>query len=167
MTGVMVAIAPFDWQAHDAYFIVAHLHYVLIGGSVIPLFGGLYYCLYWLPARGYRPARPDCILAHVHRFQCRLFPMHISGLMGMPHRVYTYQDEISYNVLAILLSTAGAYLFALGSYVVVLDRNAFRHAARWRTQSVESQHWQLVVPARQWKLGYAVYHRSESLSTLG
>ena len=46
LTGVMVAMMPFDWQAHDTYFIVAHLHYVLIGGMVFPLFAALYY---WMP----------------------------------------------------------------------------------------------------------------------
>ena len=121
LTGVMVAIAPFDWQAHDTYFIVAHLHYVLIGGSVIPLFGGLYY--YWPLYTGKklsdRLGRIAFWLMFIG-FNVGFFPMHISGLMGMPRRVYTYSDEIGLNILN-LLSTAGAYLFALGVAVVVLD----------------------------------------------
>ncbi|MDL1865433.1 cytochrome c oxidase subunit I [Betaproteobacteria bacterium PRO5] len=121
LTGVMVAIAPFDWQAHDTYFIVAHLHYVLIGGSVIPLFGGLYY--YWPLYTGKklsdRLGRIAFWLMFIG-FNVGFFPMHISGLMGMPRRVYTYPDEIGLNILN-LLSTAGAYLFALGVAVVVLD----------------------------------------------
>ncbi len=121
LTGVMVAIAPFDWQAHDTYFIVAHLHYVLIGGSVMPLFGGLYYYwpLYTDKKLSDRLGRIAFWLMFVG-FNIGFFPMHISGLMGMPRRVYTYSDEIGLNTLN-LLSTVGAYLFALGVAVVILD----------------------------------------------
>ena len=73
LTGVMVALAPFDWQAHDSYFIVAHLHYMLIGGMVFPVFAGVYY---YYPAghrqEAVRPARPHRLLADVRRLQRRL-----------------------------------------------------------------------------------------------
>jgi cytochrome c oxidase subunit I+III len=121
LTGVMIAIAPFDWQAHDTYYIVAHLHYVLIGGSVLPLFGGLYY--YWPLFTGRklsdRLGRAAFWLMFVG-FNVGFFPMHISGLMGMPRRVYTYPEEIGVGALN-MASTIGAYLFALGVAVVVLD----------------------------------------------
>lgn len=121
LTGVMVANAPFDWQAHDTYFVVAHLHYVLIGGSVMPLFGGLYY--YWPLFTGKklsdRLGRIAFWLMFVG-FNLGFFPMHISGLMGMPRRVYTYPAEIGIGTLN-LLSTVGAYLFAIGVAVVVFD----------------------------------------------
>ncbi len=121
LTGVMVAVAPFDWQAHDTYFIVAHLHYVLIGGSVLPLFAGLYY--YWPLATGKklsdRFGRTAFWLMFVG-FNLGFFPMHFSGLMGMPRRVYTYPAELGIG-LPNLLSTIGAYLFALGVAVVVVD----------------------------------------------
>jgi cytochrome c oxidase subunit I+III len=121
LTGVMVAVVPFDWQAHDTYFVVAHLHYVLIGGLLFPLFAALYY---WAPLVGGRP-----LSERMGRWACWLifggmnltfFPMHISGLMGMPRRVYTYQEGLGWNVWN-LLSTTGSYIVAAGVALVALD----------------------------------------------
>lgn len=121
LTGVMVAVAPFDWQAHDTYFVVAHLHYVMIGGSVLPLFAGLYY--YWplftAKKLSDRLGRIAFWMMFVG-FNLGFFPMHISGLMGMPRRVYTYSEALGVGTLN-LLSTLGAYLFAAGVAVVVVD----------------------------------------------
>jgi cytochrome c oxidase subunit I+III len=121
LTGVMVAVAPFDWQAHDTYFIVAHLHYVLVGGAVMPLFGGLYY--YWPLVTGKklsdRLGRIAFWLMFVG-FNVGFFPMHVSGLMGMPRRVYTYPAGLGIDMLN-LVSTAGAFLFAAGVAVIVAD----------------------------------------------
>ena len=91
LTGVMVAMVPFDWQAHDTYFVVAHFHYVLVGGMVFPLFAAFYY---WAPAFSRRAlserlGRWTFWLMFVG-FNVAFFPMHITGLMGMPRRVYTY-----------------------------------------------------------------------------
>jgi cytochrome c oxidase subunit I+III len=117
----MVAIAPFDWQAHDTYFIVAHLHYVLIGGSVMPLFAGLYY--YWPLFTGKklsdRLGRIAFWLMFVG-FNVAFFPMHIAGLMGMPRRVYTYPDALGIGMLN-LVSSIGAFVLAAGIAVVVVD----------------------------------------------
>ena len=75
LTGVMVALAPFDWQAHDTYFIVAHLHYVLIGGMLFPVFAGLYYYYPLIDGEAHvRPGRPLRLLADVRRLQRRLLP---------------------------------------------------------------------------------------------
>ena len=91
LTGVMLAVLPFDWQAHDTHFVVAHLHYVLIGGMLFPLFAGFYY---WAPTVGGRP-----LSERLGRWVCGLLfagvnvtflPMHLTGLLGMPRRVYTY-----------------------------------------------------------------------------
>jgi cytochrome c oxidase subunit I+III len=121
LTGVMVAIVPFDWQAHDTYFVVAHLHYVLIGGLLFPLFAALYY---WAPTVGGQP-----LSERMGRWACWLifggmnlafFPMHISGLMGMPRRVYTYREGLGWD-LPNLLSTIGAYIVAAGVAVVMMD----------------------------------------------
>lgn len=121
LTGVMVAIAPFDWQAHDTYFVVAHLHYVLIGGAVLPLFAGLYY--YWPLVTGKklsdRLGRGAFWLMFVG-FNLGFFPMHFSGLMGMPRRVYTYPGDVGLG-LPNLLSSIGAFIFALGVAIVVID----------------------------------------------
>ncbi|HEV7372789.1 cytochrome c oxidase subunit I [Arenibaculum sp.] len=121
LTGVMVASVPFDWQVHDSYFVVAHLHYVLIGGMVFPLFAGLYY---WMPlATGRlmseRLGRWAFGLMFVG-FNVTFFPMHIVGLMGMPRRVYTYPAGFGWDWYN-LTATVGAFMLAAGVAVVLFD----------------------------------------------
>jgi len=87
LTGVMLALVPFDWQAHDTHFVVAHLHYVLFGGMVFPLFAGLYY---WLPLVSGRSvsdagSRVAFWLIFIG-FNLTFLPMHVTGLAGMPRR---------------------------------------------------------------------------------
>lgn len=121
LTGVMVAIVPFDWQVHDTYFIVAHLHYVLIGGMVFPVFAGIYY---WAPtASGRTLSRRLGTWAFGLLFvgiNLAFFPMHISGLMGMPRRVWTYPAGMGLDLWN-MLSTLGAVVAALGVAVVLVD----------------------------------------------
>ena len=121
LTGVMVAVIPFDWQAHDTYFIVAHLHYVLIGGMVFPVFAGMYY---WLPL-----VKGQALSEKLGRwvfwmmfggFNLAFFPMHITGLYGMPRRVYTYDAHLGWNLLN-MLSTVGAFIFAFGVLLFIVD----------------------------------------------
>jgi heme/copper-type cytochrome/quinol oxidase subunit 1 len=128
LSGVMVASAPFDIQVTDTYFVVAHFHYVLIGGAVFPLLGGLYF---WFPKFTGRlmNERLGCWhfwLAFVG-FNLAFFPMHILGLQGMPRRVYTYPSELGWDNLN-LLSTIGAFLFAAS--FVILAVNVVRSLAR-------------------------------------
>ncbi|WP_294393954.1 cbb3-type cytochrome c oxidase subunit I [uncultured Sphingomonas sp.] len=121
LTGVMVAIVPFDWQAHDTYFVVAHLHYVLIGGTLMPLFAGLYY--YWPLVTAKTLSDRLGRIAFWLLFagaNLAFFPMHLSGLMGMPRRVFTYPAELGLGGLN-LASTLGAFLFAGGVLVIVVD----------------------------------------------
>ncbi|GAB7550846.1 cytochrome c oxidase subunit I [Novosphingobium sp. 11B] len=131
LTGVMVAVAPFDWQAHDTYFVVAHLHYVLIGGTLMPLFAGLYY--YWPLVTGKklsdRLGRTAFWLIFVGANMC-FFPMHLSGLEGMPRRVFTYPEELGLGGLN-LASTIGSFVIAAGVAVIVLDlyRSPWRQKA--------------------------------------
>ncbi len=114
ITGVMTAVVPFDWQVHDSYFVVAHLHYVLIGGVVFPIFAAFYY---WLPKftgklLNERLGRWNFWLMFIG-VNVTFFPMHIVGLLGMPRRVYTYPAGLgweSYN----LISTLGAGVLAFG-----------------------------------------------------
>ena len=121
LTGVMVAMVPFDWQAHDTYFVVAHLHYVLVGGMVFPLFAAFYY---WAPAFSRRAlserlGRWAFWLMFVG-FNVAFLPMHIAGLMGMPRRVYTYPAGLGWDTLN-LISTVGAFMFAAGVVVFLVD----------------------------------------------
>ncbi|HYD80295.1 MAG TPA: cytochrome c oxidase subunit I [Paucimonas sp.] len=121
LTGVMVAVVPFDWQAHDTYFVVAHLHYVLFGGMVFPLFAAFYY---WAPFVSAKPlskrlGRWTCALMFVG-FNVAFFPMHITGLAGMPRRVYTYAEASGWGSLN-MLSTVGAFIIAAGVLVFLVD----------------------------------------------
>ncbi len=121
MTGVMVAIVPFDLQVHDTYFLVAHFHYVLIGGVVFPILGGLYY---WLPKitgrmLNERLGKWSFWLAFLG-FNLTFFPMHNMGFEGLPRRVYTYPESLGVGHLN-LLATAGSYLLGLGILVFVVD----------------------------------------------
>jgi cytochrome c oxidase subunit I+III len=121
LTGVMVAVLPFDWQVHDSYFIVAHLHYVLIGGMVFPVFAGLYY---WMPlVNGHRLSERAgrwVFWLMLVGFHTAFFPMHIAGLWGMPRRIYTYAADLGWNGLN-LLSTVGAFTIAVGVLVFLVD----------------------------------------------
>lgn len=117
LTGVMLASVPLDLQVHDTYFVVAHFHYVLIGGSVFPLLGAAYF---WFPKftgrmMSERLGRWHFWLAFIG-FNAAFFPMHIVGLWGMPRRVYTYPAELGWGNINLFI-TAGAVLFFL-SFVV-------------------------------------------------
>jgi cytochrome c oxidase subunit I+III len=121
LTGVMVAVVPFDWQAHDTYFIVAHLHYVLFGGMVFPLFAAFYYWAPFVSKRrlSERLGRWTFGLMFVG-FNIAFFPMHITGLAGMPRRVYTYAESLGWGPLN-MVSTVGAFMIAAGVLVFLVD----------------------------------------------
>jgi cytochrome c oxidase subunit I+III len=121
LTGVMVAMVPFDWQAHDSYFIVAHLHYVLIGGMVFPLFAAFYY---WIPMVS-RRALSERLAKWVFGLMfsgmnIAFLPMHLAGLQGMPRRVYTYLPGQGLE-LPNLISTIGAFMLAAGVLLFLVD----------------------------------------------
>lgn len=121
LTGVMVALAPFDFQAHDTFFVVGHLHYVLIGGTVFPIIAGLYYFFplingkklsdrlgkiaFWITFTG---------------FNVTFLPMHITGLRGMPRRVFTYSSGLGFDALN-MISSLGAAILSVGFAIIVWD----------------------------------------------
>ncbi len=119
LSGIMLASVPIDAQVHDTMFVVAHFHYVLIGGNVFPLLGAVYY---WFPKftgrmMSERLGKWHFWLAFIG-FNITFFPMHISGLMGMPRRVYTYLPEMGWGTLNLISTIGGVMLF--GSFVLFL-----------------------------------------------
>lgn len=121
LTGVMVAMVPFDWQMHDTHFVVAHLHYVLIGGMVFPLAAAIYY---WTPAfsscaLSERMGKAAFWLMFVG-VNVAFFPMHIAGLRGMVRRIVTYPEGHGFETVN-LISTVGAFMIAAGAAVIMID----------------------------------------------
>lgn len=121
LSGVIIAAVPLDLQLHDTYFIVAHFHYVLIGGAVFPLLGIL---TYWFPKITGRMMSET--LGKIGfwmiflGFQLAFFPMHFAGLLGMPRRVYTYPAGLGLEVPN-LLSTIGAFVVASAVLLFVIN----------------------------------------------
>jgi cytochrome c oxidase subunit 1 len=114
ITGVMLASAPIDFAVHDTYFIVAHMHYVLGGGSLFAIFAGIYY---WFPKMtGYRLSEGTgklvCLIEFVG-FNLTFFPMHLLGLKGMQRRIADYAPNLGWTHLN-ELATLGAYVMAVG-----------------------------------------------------
>jgi cytochrome c oxidase subunit I len=121
ISGVMLAIFPVDWQLHDTYFVVAHFHYVLFGGAVFGLFGGLYY---WFPKMSGRLmsealGKTSFWLMFVG-FNMTFLVQHSAGMEGMPRRIYDYSEELgvtAYN----LISTIGAFILGVGVVVTCVN----------------------------------------------
>ena len=125
LTGVMLAAVPFNLQAHDSYFVVAHLHYVLIGGFVFPMFGALYYWMPHLSGRMLSERLGKWVFWLMFSgFNLAFFMMHLTGLRGMPRRIATYPEGIGWDRLN-MLSTVGAYILAAGVALFIWD--ALRH----------------------------------------
>ncbi len=120
LSGIFLATFPIDWQAQDSYFVVAHLHYVLFGGSMFGIFGGLYY---WWPKMFGR--KLDETLGKWHfwllfiGFNLAFFPQHLLGLAGMPRRIYTYSRG-SWETDN-LISTIGSYVMGAAILVFVVN----------------------------------------------
>jgi cytochrome c oxidase subunit 1/cytochrome c oxidase subunit I+III len=131
LSGMTLAVAPIDWATTDSYYIIAHFHYVLFGGSVFGVFCGIYY---WYPKITGRML--DERLGHWHfwatmiGFNLTFFIQHFLGFMGMPRRIYTYPD-LPYWGLFNMISTIGAFVLAIGTIPLL---------------------WNIIVSARKGKL---------------
>jgi cytochrome c oxidase subunit I+III len=121
LTGVMLALVPFDWQVHDTHFVVAHMHYVLVGGMFFPMMAGIYY---WLPhfsgrMPSVRLGKWGFWLVFIG-FNITFLIMHWTGLMGMPRRIYTYQSGLGWDIPN-LISSLGSFIMAIGIATLLLD----------------------------------------------
>ncbi len=153
LTGVMVAIAPFDWQVHDSYFIVAHLHYTLFGGMVFPVIAGVHYFYPFFTKKlmSERLGRRAFWLIFVG-FHVTFLPMHLTGLKGMPRRVFTYPEGLGWDWLN-LISSMGAFVIAAGFAVFVWDLLRPKgHQPQpprnpWRAGTLE---WSHEIPEKPW-----------------
>src|SRR5246127_1343121 len=114
ITGIFLAVFPVDWQLNDTYFVVAHFHYVLMGGAVFSIFAGIYY---WFPKMTGRmlDERMGKISFWIMfiGFNATFFVQHALGLSGMPRRVYTYAPDLGWSTYN-LISTIGSYILGLG-----------------------------------------------------
>ena len=133
LSGIFLAAFPVDWQLNDSYYVVAHLHYVLFGGSIFGIFGGLYY---WWPKMfgrllDERLGKWNFWTMFVG-FNLTFMPQHMLGLLGMPRRIYTYSNGglwESYN----LVSTIGSGIMAIGVFLFIVNvwrTNLARHGVR-------------------------------------
>jgi cytochrome c oxidase subunit 1 len=121
ITGIFLAVFPVDWQLTDTYFVVAHLHYVLVGGAVFAIFAGIYY---WFPkitgrmlSEGLGKLSFWLILIGFH---VTFLIQHSLGLDGMPRRIYEYAD-VGHLELYNLISTIGSFILAAGILVTVVN----------------------------------------------
>jgi cytochrome c oxidase subunit I+III len=165
LTGVMVASIPFDAQVHDTYFVVAHFHYVLIGGAVFPFFGGLYY---WYPKitgriMSERIGRWSFALSFIG-LNITFFPMHQLGFQGMPRRIYTYLSEMGWENLNLLV-TCGAFVLASGflltfyNAIVSLRSGEKATSNPWRADTLE---WAAASPPENYNFRHLPVVRGRS-----
>ena len=163
LTGIMLAIAPFNWQLTDSYFVVAHFHYVLIGGLLFTIFSAIYY---WFPKATGRLLDERLGRAHfwlfVVGFNLTFAPLHFAGMIGMPRRIYTYQPGRGFDVWNQLASAgvvfqAAAILFFVWNVVRSVRRGAPAGADPWDAWTLE---WSTTSPPPTYNFATAPVVRS-------
>jgi cytochrome c oxidase subunit I len=121
LSGVVTGIIPVDWQLHNTYYVLAHIHYVLIGANVFPVFAGLYF---WLPKMTGRMMNERLgkwsFWIMFIGFNIGFFPMHIVGLMGMPRRIYTYASGLGLQPMNEVM-TFGAFMLGVGILLSIIN----------------------------------------------
>ncbi len=121
VSGFMTAAVPVDWELTDTYFVVGHIHYVLIGWNLFAVMGAIYF---WFPKMTGRLLDERLgkwnFWTMFIGFNVGFFPMHFLGLMGMPRRIYTYPDAMGWDI-GNLIVTCGSYLFALGFLMFIVN----------------------------------------------
>ena len=157
LSGVFTGVIPVDWQVHNTYYVVAHIHYVLIGANVFPVFAAFYY---WLPKMTGRMMNETLgkwsFWVMFLGFNAGFFPMHNLGLMGMPRRVFTYQQGLGFDGLNLLV-TIGAFVFGIGillsiiNLLISLRTGAVAGRNPWNSDGLE---WETDSPPKP----YAVVH---------
>jgi len=121
VSGFMTAAVPVDWQLTRTYFVIAHLHYVLIGINVFPVLGGI---IYWFPKLTGRLMNEKLgkwsFWIAFSGFNTAFFPMHVLGILGMPRRIYTYADQLGWSTPNLIVSI-GAFIFGAGILLFILN----------------------------------------------
>jgi cytochrome c oxidase subunit 1 len=121
ISGVILAIFPVDWQLTDTYFVVAHLHYVLFGGSVFAIFGGLYY---WFPKMSGKMLSEGLgklsFWLMLVGFNLTFLIQHSLGMSGMPRRTYRYEHWPQWGTMN-LISTFGSFILGIGVLVTIVN----------------------------------------------
>jgi cytochrome c oxidase subunit 1 len=130
LTGVMLGVAPFDWQLTDSYFVVAHFHYTLIGGFLFMIFAAIYY---WYPKATGRMLNKRLGLWHfwlfLIGFHLTFDPQHIAGILGMPRRIYTYDPGRGWEIYN-MISSIGALFQGAGVFFFVVNLvRSLKHGA--------------------------------------
>jgi len=143
LDGIATAVLPLDWQLNDTYWVIAHIHYVLVGANMFPVFAALYY---WLPKMTGRMMSEKLgkisFWVMMVGFNLAFFTMHIVGLEGMPRRIYTYPGGLHWQSMNTLITT-GAFLLAVGILLTMVNffwslRNgAFAGKNPWNADSLE------------------------------
>ena len=149
LNGIVSAVIPIDWQITDTYFIVAHLHYVLVGANVFPVFAAFYY---WLPKMTGRmmneAAGKWSFWIMFIGFNLAFFPMHLAGMAGMPRRIYTYPAGLGWEGFN-MTSTTGAFILSVGilitivNFLVSMRSGSLAGANPWGADSME---WSISSP---------------------
>jgi cytochrome c oxidase subunit I+III len=156
LTGVMVAIVPFNWQVHDTHFVVAHLHYVLVGGFVFPMLAAAYY---WLPHVTGRVPRlslgiPAFWLIFIG-FNLTFLIMHATGLIGMTRRIYTYDSSTGWEWMN-LVSSIGSFVMAIGFALFTVDvllQLRFSKRAERNPWGAGTLEWTMAMPPPSYNFG--------------